>query len=80
MQFAQFMSTTWIGLIYYTLVFIFKSAIVVIILANVRTAFARWRIDQIVHAGWKVMVPLALLYLVVVQFVVAYAFPFLGVV
>ncbi len=79
-QFAQFMSTTWVGLIYYTFVFILKSAIVVVILANVRTAFARWRIDQIVHAGWKVMVPLALLYLVVVQFVIAYAFPFLGVV
>ncbi len=79
-QFAQFMSTSWIGIFYYTLVFILKSAIVVAILANVRTAFARWRIDQIVHAGWKVMVPLAILYLVVIQVVVAYAFPFLGVV
>lgn len=79
-HFAQFMSSSWVGGIYYTFVFILKSAIVVIILANVRTAFARWRIDQIVHAGWKIMVPLAILYLVVLQVAVAYAFPLLGVI
>ena len=44
-----------------------------------RTLFARWRIDQIVRYGWKVMVPLALLSVMLVQVALVYAFPLLGV-
>lgn len=78
--FASLMATTWVGWIYYALVFILKSVIVVLILSNMRTLFARWRIDQIVRAGWKFIVPLALVNLMVVQFALVYIFPLLGVV
>lgn len=79
-EFASLMATTWIGWIYYTLMFVLKSAIVVLALSNMRTLFARWRIDQIVRAGWKFIVPLALVNLVLVQVAMAYVFPLLGVI
>lgn len=77
---ATVMQTTWIGWVYYTLVFMLKSIIVVMILSNMRTTFARWRIDQIVHYGWKFMVPLALVNLLIVQLAIVYIFPILGVI
>lgn len=79
-DFATLAATTWVGWIYYTLVFMFKSFIVIVILSNMRTLFARWRIDQIVRYGWKVMVPLALVSLMLVQFALVYIFPLLGVI
>ncbi|MHA1770882.1 MAG: complex I subunit 1/NuoH family protein [Candidatus Thorarchaeota archaeon] len=79
-DFATLAATTWVGWLYYPLVFMFKSAIIVIILSNMRTVFARWRIDQIVRYGWKVMVPLALVSLMVVQVAIVYVFPLLGVI
>ncbi len=78
-QFATFMATSWVGTVYYTLVFVLKSALVVLLLSNMRTLFARWRIDQIVHAGWKVMVPIALFNLILVHVALTYIFPVLGV-
>jgi len=78
-EFAAIAATTWVGWVYYPLVFMFKSALVVVILSNMRTLFARWRIDQIVRYGWKVMVPLALLSVMLVQVALVYAFPLLGV-
>ena len=78
-SFATFMQTTWMGWVYYTLVFMFKSTLIVMILSNMRTLFARWRIDQIVRYGWKFMVPLAILNLLLVQVAIVYLFPMLGV-
>ncbi len=69
-DFALLMATSWIGWIYYTLVFIFKSALVILVLSNMRTLFARWRIDQIVRAAWRYIVPLSLAWLVVIQIVI----------
>lgn len=68
-SFGTYMATSWIGWIYYTLVFMFKSVLVLLILSNVRTLFARWRIDQIVHAAWRYIVPLSLAWLVLIQFI-----------
>ncbi len=68
-SFGVTMATSWFGWIYYTLVFMFKSILVILILSNVRTLFARWRIDQIVHAAWRYIVPLSLAWLVLIQFV-----------
>ena len=79
-EFAGVMATTWVGWVYYTLVFMFKSALVIIILSNMGTVFARWRIDQIVRTAWKFMVPLAIINLVLVQIALTYIFPILGVV
>jgi NADH-quinone oxidoreductase subunit H len=69
-DFAAFVASSWIGWIYYTLVFVFKSALVILILSNMRTLFARWRIDQIVHAAWRYIVPISLAWLVVIQLVI----------
>jgi len=79
-EFAGVMATTWVGWIYYTLVFMFKSALVIVGLSNMRTVFARWRIDQIVRTAWKFMVPLAIINLVLVQIALTYIFPIIGVV
>jgi NADH-quinone oxidoreductase subunit H len=67
--FGTLMATSWFGLIYYTLVFMFKSIIIILLLSNMRTLFARWRIDQIVHAAWRYIVPISLAWLVLIQFV-----------
>ena len=67
--FGTLMATFWFGFIYYTLVFMFKSVIIILLLSNMRTLFARWRIDQIVHAAWRYIVPLSLVWLVLIQFV-----------
>jgi NADH-quinone oxidoreductase subunit H len=69
-DFALLMATTWLGWIYYTLVFILKSALVVLVLSNMRTLFARWRIDQIVRAAWRFIVPISLAWIVVIQIVI----------
>ncbi len=79
-DFATLAATTWVGWVYYPLVFMLKSAVVVVILSNMRAAFARWRIDQIVRYAWRVMVPLAILSLFIVQVALVYVFPMLGVV
>ncbi|TXT53813.1 MAG: Fpo dehydrogenase subunit H [Candidatus Thorarchaeota archaeon] len=79
-EFGLFMASNWFGALYYTLVFMFKSALVILVLANMRTLFARWRIDQIVRAGWKVMVPIALFNMLLIQIVLNLVFPAIGVV
>lgn len=68
-DFGVFMTTSLIGWVYYTLVFMFKSALVLLILSNIRTLFARWRIDQIVHAAWRYVVPVSLAWLILIQFI-----------
>jgi NADH-quinone oxidoreductase subunit H len=68
--FGVAISTSWFGLIYYTLVFMFKSLVIILLLSNMRTLFARWRIDQIVHAAWRYIVPISLAWLVMIQFVI----------
>jgi NADH-quinone oxidoreductase subunit H len=67
---ALFMATSWVGWIYYTLVFILKSGLIILILSNIRTVLARWRIDQIVRAAWRYIVPISLSWIVVIQIVI----------
>jgi NADH:ubiquinone oxidoreductase subunit H len=51
-----------------TLVFIIKFLGLVIILSVVSAVFSRLRIDQLADIGWRILVPLALLQLLVVIF------------
>jgi len=67
--FGATMAVSWLGWIYYTLAFMLKSVLVLLILSNMRTVFARWRIDQIVRSAWRYIVPLSLVWLVLIQFV-----------
>ncbi|MBN2229427.1 MAG: NADH-quinone oxidoreductase subunit H [Candidatus Thorarchaeota archaeon] len=67
--FGTVIASSIVGWIYYTLVFMFKSVLVILILSNVRTVFGRWRIDQIVHAAWRYIVPISLVWLVMIQLV-----------
>ncbi len=53
--------------IFYTIWFIIKTLIVMFILSNLRSLFARYRIDQVVHGFWKYMVPLAVLQILIVE-------------
>ena len=69
-DFAAFVASSWLGGVYYTLVFMIKSVLVILVLSNMRTLFARWRIDQIVHAAWRYIVPISLAWIVVIQIVI----------
>lgn len=51
------------GIVWY----IIKTIIVVLILANLRALFARFRIDQMVSGSWRYLVPLAILQIVVLE-------------
>ncbi|MBS7644186.1 NADH-quinone oxidoreductase subunit H, partial [Candidatus Bathyarchaeota archaeon] len=50
--------------------FLIKTTIVVLILSNLRTLFARFRIDQMVHGSWKFLTPLAILQVILVELTV----------
>jgi NADH-quinone oxidoreductase subunit H len=47
------------------LVFLVKAALIVFILAIIKTAFARFRIDQMVTFCWKVLAPVSLLQILI---------------
>jgi NADH-quinone oxidoreductase subunit H len=50
--------------------FLIKTTVVVLILSNLRTLFARFRIDQMVHGSWKFLTPLAILQVILVELTV----------
>ncbi len=68
---AQFIAlqaaNTPFGLLYYPLVFLFKSFLIILILSLFRALMARLRIDQIINASWKILLPLAILVLLLVH-------------
>jgi len=47
-----------ISAVWYTIWFLIKTAIVVLIVTNLRTLFSRYRIDQMVRGAWKYLTPL----------------------
>lgn len=49
----------------YTIAFLIKTIIVMFVLSHVRRIIARMRMDQFMYVGWKMMLPLATLNLVV---------------
>ncbi|MFX0067501.1 MAG: NADH-quinone oxidoreductase subunit H [Promethearchaeota archaeon] len=55
--------------IWYTIWFILKTAIIVLIISNIRTLFARYRVDQMIRGSWKYLAPLALVQVMIIQLV-----------
>jgi NADH-quinone oxidoreductase subunit H len=49
--------------------FIIKTLIIVLILANLRALFARFRIDQMVSGSWKYLVPLSIFQIAILELV-----------
>ncbi|MEM2109523.1 MAG: complex I subunit 1 family protein [Candidatus Odinarchaeota archaeon] len=47
-----------ISAVWYTVWFLIKTAVVVLIVTNLRTLFSRYRIDQMVRGAWKYLTPL----------------------
>jgi len=45
----------------YTLYFVLKSIVILLILTTLRAIFARMRIDQMINISWKYLIPLALI-------------------
>jgi len=58
--------TPWLSIVW----FLVKTLAVLLIFSNLRSLFARFRIDQMVSGCWKYLVPLALLQLIVVELMV----------
>jgi len=61
--------------VFYTIWFIIKTLVVMFILSNLRSLFARYRIDQVVRGFWKYLIPFAVLQILAVQLLI-----FLGVI
>ncbi|MHA1237765.1 MAG: complex I subunit 1/NuoH family protein [Candidatus Odinarchaeia archaeon] len=53
--------------IWYTGWFVLKTAIVVLIITNLRTLFSRYRIDQMTRGCWKYLTPIMIIVIVVIQ-------------
>lgn len=63
-----FISTTpIIRELWYTGWFILKAAIVVLVISNIRTLFARYRVDQMIRGSWKYLAPTALIGVILIQ-------------
>ncbi len=60
---------------WYSLWFILKVLVVVIISEYITTIFARLRIDQVLNLNWKVMLPLAILSLLATLAIIAWVMP-----
>jgi NADH:ubiquinone oxidoreductase subunit H len=55
----------------YFLWFMFKTTVLVLVLANIRTLFARLRIDQMVHFSWRYLIVAAVAEAVFIQALLA---------
>jgi len=55
------------GYVFGTIWFLVKVFAVIFIIANLRTLFARFRIDQVVQGAWKYLIPLAFLNILILQ-------------
>lgn len=53
----------------YTFWFIVKTLIIILLLSNLRTLFARYKIDQMVQIFWNYLIPIALLQLFISEFI-----------
>jgi NADH-quinone oxidoreductase subunit H len=60
---------------WYTLWFVLKLLAVVVITEYITCVFARLRIDQVLHANWKILLPSALLSLVLTLAMVTWIYP-----
>lgn len=60
---------------WYTLWFLLKLLAVVIVTEYVTTLFARFRIDQVLSANWKIILPLAILSLMLTVAMVTWVYP-----
>lgn len=52
--------------------FLFKVSFFIFLYFWIRATFPRYRYDQIMHLGWKVLIPITLIWLLVVSFAVEY--------
>jgi NADH-quinone oxidoreductase subunit H len=64
---------------FYTLWFVLKLLVVVIIGEYITTVFARLRIDQVLTGNWKILLPASLLSLMLTVALVTWVYPLLGV-
>jgi NADH-quinone oxidoreductase subunit H len=62
---------TWI---WYTLWFVVKLLVVVVITEYITTVFARFRIDQVLSGNWRIMLPAAILSLIVTVALVTWVY------
>ncbi|MEQ9715045.1 MAG: complex I subunit 1 family protein [Candidatus Asgardarchaeum sp.] len=53
--------------VFYTIWFIIKTLVVMFILSNLRSLFARYKIDQMVRGFWKYLIPIAILQILAVE-------------
>ncbi len=60
------------GYIFGTIWFLVKIFAIIFLIANLRTLFARFRIDQVIHGAWKYLIPLAFLNIIILQLVFYY--------
>ena len=65
---------------WYTLWFVLKLLVVVVISEYITVLFARLRIDQVVSANWKIILPAAILSLILTVVLVVWVYPLLMVV
>ncbi|RLE73471.1 MAG: NADH-quinone oxidoreductase subunit H [Thermoprotei archaeon] len=56
-------------IVFYTLYFIIKSIIVLLVLTTLRALFARLRVDQMLVLSWKYLIPLSLISVLIVRVV-----------
>ncbi|MEM3650853.1 MAG: complex I subunit 1 family protein [Candidatus Jordarchaeaceae archaeon] len=56
-----------LGYIIGTIWFLIKVFAIIFLIANLRTLFARFRIDQVIKGSWKYLIPLALLNILILQ-------------
>lgn len=60
---------------WYSLWFVLKLLAVVVITEYIKTVFARLRIDQVLSANWKILLPAAVLSLILTVALVAWVYP-----
>jgi len=53
--------------LFYTFWFIIKTLVIMFLLSNLRSLFARYKIDQVVQGFWKYLIPLAVLQILIVE-------------
>ena len=58
--------------IFYIIWFLIKATIVVVILSNLRTIFARLRIDQMMSLAWRYLLPISIIQILIVQLYLAF--------
>lgn len=64
--------------IFYIIWFLIKATIVVVILSNLRTIFARLRIDQMMSLAWRYLLPISIIQILIVQLYLAFNLGFLS--